>query len=253
MKGFLAFGLLAAPLVQGHYIFSQLFVDSKAIGGDYTYIRKNSNSYNPVITSEIINSPELRCNKGATSGTAQTYTVAAGSKVGFKIWFNELIEHPGPGFVYMSKAPGDLNSYDGSGDWFKVYETGLCGNNPSVDTNWCSWQKDRIEFTHPPGNYLVRVEHIGIHESHVGKAQFYMECAHLKITGSGGGTPGPLVRIPGMYKASDPGIAYNKWTSNPAPYVMPGPKVWDGSASSSSDAPWSTILGPTPPPQASLP
>ncbi|GKT40298.1 putative endo-beta-1,4-glucanase D [Colletotrichum spaethianum] len=238
MKGLLAFGLLAAPFVQGHYIFSQLYVDNKAIGSDYTYIRKNSNSYNPVITSEIVNSPELRCNKGATTGTAQTYTVAAGSKVGFKIWFNELIEHPGPGFVYMSKAPGELNTYDGSGDWFKVYETGLCGSNPSVDTDWCSWQKDRIEFTiptnTPPGNYLVRVEHIGIHESHVGKAQFYMECAHLKITGSGSGTPGPLVKIPGMYKASDPGIAYNKWTSNPAPYVMPGPAVWDGSASSSN-------------------
>jgi hypothetical protein len=79
----------------------------------------------------------------------------------------------------------------------------------------------------------VRVEHIGIHESHVNHAQFYMECAQFKIEGSGGGSPSPLVKIPGMYKANDPGIAYNKWTNNPAPYYMPGPAVWSGSGGSS--------------------
>ncbi|GKT52526.1 polysaccharide monooxygenase Cel61a [Colletotrichum spaethianum] len=223
MKFSAALTVLAIPLAQCHYIFSQLIVNGNAVGGDYTYMRKNSNSYNPSFTDEIVNSPELRCNKGATTGTAQTYTVAAGSNIGFKLWYNEFIEHPGPGFVYMSKVSGSLNGYDGSGDWFKVYETGLCG--------------DRIEFTIPnripPGDYLVRVEHIGLHEAHVGKAQFHMECAHLKITGSGGGAPGPLVKIPGIYKATDPGIAYNKWTNSPAQYVMPGPQVWVDNGSSS--------------------
>ncbi|KAK1990953.1 fungal cellulose binding domain-containing protein [Colletotrichum falcatum] len=240
MKGLLSFGLLAAPLVQGHYIFSQLFVNGKAAGGDYSYIRKNTNTYMPSYTSEVMNSPDLRCNKGATSATAQTYTVASGSKLGFKLSFNELIEHPGPGIVYMSKAPGELNGYDGSGDWFKVYETGLCGSKPNVDTDWCTWQKDRIEFTipaaTPPGNYLVRVEHIAIHEGHVGKAQFYMECAHIKVTGNGAGTPGPLVKIPGVYKSTDPGIAYNKWSNSPPAYVIPGPAVWKGTSASSADA-----------------
>jgi hypothetical protein len=104
-----------------------------------------------------------------------------------------------------------------------------------------SWQKDRIEFTIPsnipPGEYLVRVEHIGIHESHVNKAQFYMECAQFKISGSGGGSPSPLVKIPGLYSANDPGIAYNKWTNNPAPYYMPGPTVWSGSGSTNPTNP----------------
>lgn len=139
----------------------------------------------------------------------------------------------------MSKAPSDVASYDGSGDWFKVFESGLCGSNPSVDTDWCTWQKDRIEFTIPqnipPGEYLVRVEHIGIHEGHVGKAQFYMECAQLKIDGPGGGTPSPLAKIPGIYSTTDPGIDYNKWTPNPAPYVMPGPAVWGGGGSAAKD------------------
>lgn len=57
-------------------------------------------------------------------------------------------------------------------------------------------------------------EHIAIHEGHVGKAQFYMECAQLRISGGGNGTPSPLVKIPGLYSAQDPGIAFNKWGGN---------------------------------------
>ncbi|KAF2837970.1 lytic polysaccharide monooxygenase [Patellaria atrata CBS 101060] len=227
--------LLAASLAEGHYIFSHLIVNGKAVGGEYTYIRKNSNTYMPSFTDEIVNSPDLRCNKGARpGGSTQTYSVNAGDKIGFKLDYNEFIEHPGPGFVYMSKAPGAVSTYDGSGDWFKVYETGLCNaNSPGQDGSWCSWQKDRLEFTIPktvpPGEYLVRVEHIGLHEAFKGRAQFYMECAQLKISGSGGGNPSPLVKIPGIYSANDPGIKFDKW-NNPKPnsYVMPGPKVWSG-------------------------
>ena len=78
-----------------------------------------------------------------------------------------------------------------------------------------------------PGEYLVRVEHIGLHEGHVGKAQFYIECFQLKIESSGTATLGPTVKIPGVYKTNDPGIAFNKW-NNPKSYTMPGPKVFSG-------------------------
>jgi Auxiliary Activity family 9 (formerly GH61) len=136
----------------------------------------------------------------------------------------------------MSKAPEGTTAatYDGSGDWFKVYETGLCRNSPGQDAAWCSWQKDRLEFTIPknipPGDYLVRVEHIGLHQADRGQAQFYLECTQLTITGEGGGNPQPLVKIPGIYKAEDPGIHYDKWASNPKPYIMPGPPVWNGTS-----------------------
>lgn len=33
--------------------------------------------------------------------------------------------HDGPIVAYLSKAPGDVREYDGSGDWFKIYELGL--------------------------------------------------------------------------------------------------------------------------------
>ncbi|KAF2199487.1 hypothetical protein GQ43DRAFT_442434 [Delitschia confertaspora ATCC 74209] len=230
MKSLTFLALVAMPLAEAHYIFNRLIVNGKSIGGEYAYVRKNSNSYNPAFTNDIVNSNDLRCNKGAKPGSTQTYTVKAGDTLGFKLFNNEFIEHPGPGFVYMSKAPGDVNEYDGSGDWFKAWEKGVCGGSPGNDGSWCLWQKDRIEFqvpkTVPPGEYLVRVEHIGLHEADRGKAQFYIECYQLKIEGAGGGTPGPLVKIPGIYSANDAGIRYNKWSSNPAPYVMPGPKVW---------------------------
>ncbi|PVH79145.1 lytic polysaccharide monooxygenase [Cadophora sp. DSE1049] len=224
----------ASSIVEGHYIFNRLIVNGKSIGGEYAYTRKNSNSYNPAFPSELLASPDLRCNKGAKAGSvSKPYTVAAGDKLGFKLFNNEFIEHPGPGFVYMSRSPDGtaVGSYDGSGDWFKLWESGVCKGSPGQDGNWCLWQKDRIEITVPanipPGEYLVRVEHIGLHEAEKGRAQFYIECYELKIEGAGGGTPGPLVKIPGIYKADDAGIKYNKWASNPPPYVMPGPKVWD--------------------------
>ena len=235
-KSLLAAAVLqAAHMAEAHYIFNILFVNGKKVGGEYDYFRRNSNSYNPAFP-DIVTTNDLRCNKGAKPGNTKTYDVKAGDQIGFKIFNNERIEHPGPGFVYMSKAPEGtpVAQYDGSGDWFKAYEVGLCRNSPGTDGAWCSYNKDRLEYqipaTVPAGEYLVRVEHIGLHEGHKGKAQFYIECAQLRISGPGGGIPTPLVKIPGIYEASDPGIRYDKWTSKPAPYVMPGPKVWNGTA-----------------------
>jgi hypothetical protein len=110
---------LLSPLTQAHYIFNRLIVNGASIGGEYAYTRKNSNSYNPAFTSELMNSNDLRCNKGAKTGGTATYTVKAGDKIGFKLFNNEFIEHPGPGFVYVSKAPGKVADYDGSGDWVR--------------------------------------------------------------------------------------------------------------------------------------
>jgi hypothetical protein len=215
VKAIALFALLAPLGANAHYIFNRLLVNGAAMGGDYAYTRKNSNSYMPSFPAELMNSNDLRCNKGAAAGNTPTYTVKAGDKLGFKLFNNEQIEHPGPGFVYVSKAPGSVKSYDGSGDWIKVMQSGLKNpSTPGVDTAWDSWQKDRLEWTIqkniPAGEYLVRVEHIGLHEGHVGKAQFYIECFQLKIESSGTGKLGPAVKFPGAYKAADPGIAFNK-------------------------------------------
>ncbi len=62
----------------------------------------------------------------------------------------------------------------------------------------------------PSGDYLLRVEHIGLHSaSSAGGAQFYISCAQITVTGGGAGTPSPLVAFPGAYKATDPGLMLN--------------------------------------------
>ncbi len=95
--------LLAAPLAaNAHYIFSQLIVNGEAIRSDYSYIRQNTNSYMPSFTDDVINSEDMRCNVGATNAASETYDVNAGDTIGFKLAYDEFIEHPGPGFVYMS-------------------------------------------------------------------------------------------------------------------------------------------------------
>jgi hypothetical protein len=243
----LAAALLAASQVSGHYIFSQLIVNDELVGGDYDYIRKNSNDYQPSFTSEVINSEDLRCNKGALSSAAKTMDVKAGDKIGAKLWFNEFIEHPGPGMVYMSKAPSDVASYMGDGDWFKVWESGPENGPANVDESWGTWQKDRMEFTIPKdipdGEYLVRFEHVAIHENHVGKSQFYMECAQLAVSGGGSGVPGPVAQIPGMYTAEDPAFTYSIWGGSDPGYTMPGPAVWVGGGSSASSSSSSSSSG----------
>ncbi|KAF2671583.1 hypothetical protein BT63DRAFT_467679 [Microthyrium microscopicum] len=230
---FTASCLAASPLIEAHYIFSKLHVNGKQVGSDFTYVRKNSNSYQPTFPTSL-NSPNMRCNSGASQGGAtQTYTVAAGSKVGFSLWSaGKKIEHPGPAFIWMSKAPGNASTYDGSGDWFKIFEAGVCGSNPHNDGDWCTWYKPMIEATiplsTPPGDYLVRPEQIGLHQAQDGKAQFYMECAQIRVTGTGGGKPGPTVKIPGYLTASSPAITYNKWKASPGAYHLPPPAVWTG-------------------------
>lgn len=64
----------------------------------------------------------------------------------------------------------------------------------------------------PDGQYLLRIEHLAVHNAaNYGGAQFFVACGQVKITGGGGGTPGPLVSFPGAYSANDPGIFFNNY------------------------------------------
>jgi hypothetical protein len=67
----------------------------------------------------------------------------------------------------MSRAPGDnVKNYDGSGDWFKIFQEGVCNNGGDFTTNaWCTWDRNwiaaKIPVGTPSGEYLMRFEHIG--------------------------------------------------------------------------------------------
>ncbi|KAH9882607.1 hypothetical protein J1614_000843 [Plenodomus biglobosus] len=228
MKAVALFALLAPFGANAHYIFNRLIVNAASIGGEYAYVRKNSNSYNPSFPSELMNSNDLRCNKGAKASNTATYTVKAGDKLGFKIFNNEFVEYPLCLYLQGHKRRELLRRLrrlgQGYEDWAHPYESWrryCMGLLAEGSPEWT------LVKNIPAGEYLVRVKHIGLHEEHVGKAQFYIECYQLKIESSGTLKPGPTVKIQGVYKASDLGIAFKKW-NNPRSYTMPGPAVWDG-------------------------
>ncbi|KAL2166521.1 hypothetical protein VTG60DRAFT_2534 [Thermothelomyces hinnuleus] len=102
--------------------------------------------------------------------------------------------------------------------------------------HYISTQQDTYETSNttipantPDGEYLLRVEQIALHmASQPNKAQFYLACTQIKITGGGNGNPSPLVALPGAYKSTDPGILVDIYSMKPESYQPPGPPVWRG-------------------------
>ena len=67
-----------------------------------------------------------------------------------KLAVGATMQHPGPALVYMSKAPTTAKTYEGDGDWFKIFEESVCDKSADFTRNaWCTWDKDTIEFTIP--------------------------------------------------------------------------------------------------------
>lgn len=147
------------------------------------------------------------CGRDSGAGpTTHTAIVLAGDEVGFKVYnwtIGSAIFHPGPGQVYLSKAPNDnVEHYDGRGDWFKIATAGA-----KNDTAWkLLWEKEvsnmmsqsdqssqfsrqmrfTIPITTPPGKYLLRIEHFQPHPA-LNKTQWYVNCAQINVVGPGGG------------------------------------------------------------------
>ncbi|CAE7176892.1 hypothetical protein P3342_008270 [Pyrenophora teres f. teres] len=239
-----------AQVATAHYFF-----DRNIVGGveqpAFKYVRQSTRAtkYNPIKFStnpaadirdgSFIDGPDIRCNQGAFSSASKTQvlTVNAGEEIRLKLAVGAKFQHPGPGMVYMSKAPTSVQSYDGSGDWFKIYEEGVCDGGDFTSTAWCDYNRDfiaaKIPKDTPNGEYLVRVEHIGVHRSHVNQPEHYVSCLQVKVQGGGNGTPGPMVKFPGAYKATDPYANFSIYNGRKA-FPMPGPAVWKGGAGSNS-------------------
>lgn len=162
-----------APMVSAHYFFDTIVIDGKEASDP---VRSNTRpaKYNPtkwVNTRDDMtpDMPDFRCNKGAFTFAGETGTaeVKAGSKVAMKLAVGATMQHPGPALVYMSKAPTTAKEYEGDGEWFKIHQESVCDKNKDFTKDaWCTWDKDRIEFTIPAslpdGEYLIRPEHIGM-------------------------------------------------------------------------------------------
>ncbi|KAF2628487.1 carbohydrate-binding module family 1 protein [Macroventuria anomochaeta] len=245
-----------AQVASAHYFF-----DTNIVGGvqqpAFKYVRQSSRAvkYNPIKFSSnpaadirdgsTVDGPDIVCNQGAfaSAGKTEVLTVNAGEEVRLKLAVGAKFQHPGPGLVYMSKAPGSVKSYDGSGDWFKIYEEGVCDGGDFTSTAWCDYDRDwiaaKIPKDTPNGEYLVRMEHIGVHRSHVNQPEHYVSCLQVKVQSGGNGTPGPMVKFPGAYKATDPYANFSIYNGRKA-FPMPGPAVWAGGANGGASSPQAT-------------
>ena len=225
-----------AQVANAHYFFNTNIINGVTQPND-KYVRQSTRAtkFNPIKFStnpaadirdnSFADGPDIRCNQGASSARgAEVLTVNAGDEVRFKLAVGAKMQHPGPGFIYMSKAPGDVKTYDGSGDWFKIFEEGVCEGGDFTKDAWCDYDRDwiagKIPKDTPNGEYLVRVEHIGVHRSHVGQPEHYVSCMQVKVQNGGAGTPGPLVKFPGAYKPTD-GYAKFSIYNGRKPFPMP--------------------------------
>ncbi|KAE8130702.1 glycosyl hydrolase family 61-domain-containing protein [Aspergillus pseudotamarii] len=240
----------------GHYVWSALILDGERTA-DYKYVRKDQRppgDENVPVTD--IESSDIRCNYGGTStGTSvDIANVTAGSTV----WEHENIYHPGPIMVYMSKADGNVKSYDGSRDWFKIAELGGEPECPEANVagltsqflfdpylritkrhshaiKWPALGKTEFHFTipskTPSGQYLLRIEQVGLHRAQeIRGAEFFISCAHINVIEGGSGHPMPMVEFAGAYDWTDPGLLVNIYDTSC--YALPGPPVWEGNKAS---------------------
>ena len=68
-------------------------------------------------------------------------------------------------------------------------------------------------------------------ESDGGEPEHYVSCMQIKVTGgAASGTPGPTVKFPGAYKATDAYANFSIYNGRKA-FPMPGPAVWNGASS----------------------
>ncbi|KAK4556830.1 hypothetical protein LTR86_005810 [Recurvomyces mirabilis] len=240
MQHFLYAALALSTLANAHYTFTGIELNGVKKGSDWTYFREHTRGYMPTYGPDIA-SNDFRCQPGGDSGAkTDVLTVKGGDKLHFTLGFGKTgMDHPGPAAVFMSKAPGDVKAYDGSGDWFKAFDSTLCSSPSTITTTaWCSYKQPGVEFVVPDrlpaGEYLIRPQHIGLHESQGdGKgAQYFYSCAQVKIESSSANAwlPTRTVKIPGMIKEQDDGVKFNIWYPQPTayPYTPGGPLIVGG-------------------------
>ncbi|KAF5725112.1 murein transglycosylase [Fusarium mundagurra] len=201
-------------------------------------IKFSSNPSADIRDNSFADGEDIICNQGATGtgGKTDVLEVKGGDVMTFKLGVGAKMGHPGPTLAYMSNAGSDVKAYKGDGDWFKIMEEGVCnaGGDFTKDA-WCNYDATsfdvKIPQGTPNGEYLLRVEHIGIHRSHVNQPEHYVSCAQVKVTGGSDGTvDAEMVKFPGAYKDTDEYANFSIYNGAKA-FPMPGPKVWDGSAS----------------------
>ncbi|KAK3385024.1 glycosyl hydrolase family 61-domain-containing protein [Podospora didyma] len=247
MKG-LVLLIAAASAASAHTIFVQLDAGGKKYPVSHAI---RTPTYDGPITD--VTSKDLACNGGPNPTTAskEIITVTAGSTVK-AVWRHTLTassevmdpSHKGPTLAYLKKVDNALTDSGVGGGWFKIQESGYNGGNWGTSTVITNGGLHYIDIPSciPNGQYLLRAEMMALHGAgSSGGAQLYMECAQINIVGgTGSSVPATTYSIPGIYKATDPGILVNIYSMMASStYKIPGPPLFtcSGSGSSSGGTP----------------
>ncbi|GKT93849.1 endoglucanase II [Colletotrichum tofieldiae] len=254
-----------AASVSGHAIFQKVSVNG-VDQGSLKGVRAPS-SNNPI---QNVNDGGFACNNNIQHKDSNIISIPAGAKVG--AWWGHVIggaqgtndpdhpiaaSHKGPIIVYLAKVDNAASTGTSGLKWFKVAEAGLSGSTWAVDTMISNggWHYFTLPSCVAPGDYLLRVELIALHGASVqGEAQFYMECAQIRVTGSGNNAGSNFVSFPGAYAASHPGILVSIYDNTGKPtnggraYSIPGPAVITCSGGGSNSPPPASNPPPSSPP-----
>ncbi|KAF1994197.1 carbohydrate-binding module family 1 protein [Amniculicola lignicola CBS 123094] len=223
-----------------HAIFQKLSVNG-VDQGQLKGIRAPDSDY-PI---QSVTDASFSCNKDIKHKDTTVISIPAGAKVG--AWWGHVIggaqgandpdhpiakSHKGPIIYYLAKVDNAATTSTTGLKWFKVAHEGLANGKWAVDSmiQAQGWHYFTMPNCIAPGDYLLRVELIALHGAqNAGGAQFYMECAQIRVTGSGTNKGGSTVSFPGAYSANDPGVKVSIYDNSGQPYmagrqyVIPGP------------------------------
>jgi len=173
--------------------------------------------------------PDLACHKAARPGAGHI-SVRTGDHIALR-WDAWPASHKGPVLDYLAACPtAGCEAADAAQlRFFKIAGAAhLDGANPGtwaadvLVRNGLVWTV-RVPDV-PPGPYVLRHEILALHAAgQPNGAQAYPQCVNLHIAGGGAGAALPVgVSGTALYRADDPGILFNLYTS-PIRYPEPGP------------------------------
>ncbi|KAF7365218.1 hypothetical protein MVEN_00393400 [Mycena venus] len=126
-------------------------------------------------------------------------------------WFHNV----GPMLTYLANCgSAPCSGFDASNAmWFKIQQVGrdATGGWAQAQLNTGAPATLNLPSNLAPGNYLLRHEIIALQNA--------------EGSGTGAPTSGELVKLPGAYSATDPGILVDVYSNPNAPYTFPGPPI----------------------------
>ncbi|KAF6745879.1 family 61 glycosyl hydrolase [Ephemerocybe angulata] len=230
--------------VLGHTIFQRLSVNGQSYGflqGVRTPGGEQANSPTTDLTY-----PNFACNTEHWTDPS-VIPIPAGACVG--AYFSDYLagpkclpfgdsvhpvhpSHKGPIIVFLAQVSNASTTTSTGLRWFKIAEDGYSSVPDSDSSRWASErmiaQDGWTYFTMPeciaPGDYLLSVEFVALHNAmERGGAQFFMECAQIRVTGGGTSAGLDFVEFPGAYSATHPGLLIDIYASPLSTYTIPGP------------------------------